>query len=550
MTMKKFLALFLSLVLLLIPLSSVVTSADVPAEGYALDAESKTYTVYTPEGYNAVAALINDGKLDYNITLANDLTFTKEGDAANFTTIGKAAAYTGTFDGAYHMLRGLQTDSDTLNGSGKADANNRYRALIGQAGEGCTVKDLAIFDSAFYGSEYVSAVIGNATDGDITVSNVHIRNTVIAGDTTSGKSVGNNVAGFCGRFNSSTAGDALFENCTVDATIRSFKNAVGICGGDNASAVNITIRNCVVAGEIETTLTAAGTGASAGFLGWTNGLELTIENSVCLATLKSAFNGCGFVNSLARNGVINMTNTFGIGPVFGEYSAKATNMTCSFTNCKVLNLTATTGTAVALWNTTPASVPGTLTIDGEGQDFLTATLPSISVGTLKTRVATMYAADPTFLTVANELVDATLVKLSGIALQGLQETAPVADALSVRFLGTIAASYTQFNALGFDVAYIAPDSTVYAAQEVAVKTVYTSILASEGGEMVAHNASDFNGAAYIFALTLEDVPATGTCVFTVTPFICSGETKLTGTAYEITYTNGAFVSSTPVVGRD
>lgn len=234
-------------------------------------------------------------QLDYNITLADDLVFTPDGDNANFETIGKAGLYTGTFDGAGHTISGLQTATDTLNGSNKADANNRYRALIGQAGGGCTVKDLTIIGSRFMGSEYVSAVIGAASGENLTVSNVHVRDTVIQGDTTDGITVGNNVGGFVGRFVGGASGDAVFENCTVDAKIRSWKNAVGICGGEASSgALNVTIRNCVVAGEIETTVAKAKQGGTAGFFGWTNGVILTIENSACIATLKSACNECVF----------------------------------------------------------------------------------------------------------------------------------------------------------------------------------------------------------------------------------------------------------------
>ena len=71
--MKKVLALFLCLVLALIPLSSVAVFAD-PPEGYELD--GTTYTVYTADGLVAFAALIQTDKLDYNITLAADIDMT------------------------------------------------------------------------------------------------------------------------------------------------------------------------------------------------------------------------------------------------------------------------------------------------------------------------------------------------------------------------------------------------------------------------------------------------------------------------------------------
>ena len=577
--MKKVLALLLSLVLILIPLSSVVVFAD-PVEGYEQD--GNTFTIYTHEGYKAVEALIKEARNadpesykevsfvpasgiadqagtaftiytteGYNvvadiitsenyetykaatITLANDLVFPDE--ANNFTILGPdKKPYCGTFDGAGHTISGLQTATDT---------STRYRALIGIAGEGCTVKDLTITNSKFVGLEYVSAIIGNAADGDITVSNVHIRNTIIAAALTNG----NNVGGLCGRFNGSTAGDALFENCTVDAKISSFRNAVGICGGEaTANALSVTIRNCVVGGEIETTVTKAKQGATSGFFGWTNGVNLTIENSACIASLKSACNECGFVDSYVRGtSKFIMTNVIGIGPAFGVY-ASGNMEEVTFTNCKALDLAAdlSTTNTVALWNK-PGEVSGVLTIDGNNEIFETATLPLGTLGDAVGIAVKSYMDNYKLFANAMDLI----TKLSGISIEGVQlsKIDDEAKTLSIRLVGTINVHYSQIEALGFSVAYTAPDSTVYNMEDAKVTTVYDSILENDDGNMVAHTASEF-GADYIFALTLKDVPAVGTCVFTVEPFAMLGTYGFGGTAYAITFTDGAFVGSTPVLG--
>ena len=542
--MKKVLALFLCLVLVLIPLSSVAAFADPPEEGYVLDEENKIYTVYTADGLLAVIALINadSEKFGYDITLANDIDLAGKEYTPLVPTYHKTNApndfYSGTFDGAGHTIRNIATATDYT---------TRYRALIGVAGNGCIVTDLTIIDGAFYGLEFVSPVIGAAVGGDIVVSNVHVSNAIVRGDSAKG----NNTAGLCGRFVDYAAGNALFENCTVDATISAFKNAAGICGGEASSgALNVTISNCVVAGEIETTVTKAKQGGTVGFFGWTNGVNLTIENSACLATLKGAVNECGFVNNLLRASTITMTNSIGIGKPFGTYNTGDMNVT--FTNCASIDLDADlkAGTTTSLWDTVPASaVPGTLTIDGDAEDFLTATMNTSTIGNLKYGVEYLCKDNAELLAKAIELVDATILKLSGVSIEGFQTSKidEVANTLSIRLAGTIDAHYTQFGSIGFDIAY-----NEYAAEEVELSTVYTAILANEDGNMETHNAAEFD-ADYIFALTLEDVPAVGTCIFTVTPFVKSELDgpevyKWTGTTYVIIFVDGAYAESMPVVG--
>ena len=58
--MKKVLALILSLVLILLPLSAVLVSAEGDGEevtpGYTLDEETKTFIVYTPDANSKTTA--------------------------------------------------------------------------------------------------------------------------------------------------------------------------------------------------------------------------------------------------------------------------------------------------------------------------------------------------------------------------------------------------------------------------------------------------------------------------------------------------------------
>ena len=417
--MKKVLALILSLVLIVLPLSGVLAFAeedlggeqivgdgsdggDGSEAGYALDEDKKTFTVSTPDGFNAVAALINGADYEtyktYNITLANDLEFVVQEGMSNFTSLGAdIKPYCGTFDGAGHTIKGLQTAVSTT------ASGDRYRALIAQAAN-CTVKNLTITDSTFTGYEYVSALIAAAV-GPVTVTNVHVRNSIILGDLTKG----NNVGGLCGRFfepkkpdgtNMPTIdGDSLFENCTVVATISSFKNAAGICAGE-ASGANqtITIRNCVVAGTYETKSTASGNG-TAGIFGFANGKsKIIIENCVSIAELIAASGEAGSMLSMVRRSEYEIKNSIGYGAFAGFIliegaSGDPVPVSIDAASAVVDPKKEESVNTVSLWGVAPTKEPPeryTLTIGGESKTFVDATTPLIDMDTAKVRIAEMY----------------------------------------------------------------------------------------------------------------------------------------------------------------
>ena len=155
MKMKIF-ALTLCLALLIVPFSSIGVFADGATDlGYTVDETAKTYTVTTADGLLAVAALVNAGTTDYNITLAADIDLAGK----TWTSIGTSSnAYKGVFDGANFTIKNLTYVIE------KTDENvakkNVYVSLIGKANEGCAVKNLKITGFNLQGVEFVSAVIG------------------------------------------------------------------------------------------------------------------------------------------------------------------------------------------------------------------------------------------------------------------------------------------------------------------------------------------------------------------------------------------------------
>ena len=265
---KRFFALALCMVLLLLPFATIGAAATTDT-GYTLN--EKTYTVTTAKGLLAVAAEINAGKNDYNITLAADIDLNGE----VWTPIGTLEKiYKGTFDGAGFTIKNLKN-------SVAAGEN----ALIGQATGGCVVKNLNLTNIEIKTDTNAAAVIGvtlkNAV-GLVTIENVHIRNAKIEATTKNYAYAG----GFIGQAGTT---QTVIKNCSIVATINSMGRAGGVIGGESlkSDATNnfIEIENVIVAGTFSCGVTNKnGTGAGA-FLGYHSTMPLKLTNCVTIAEL-------------------------------------------------------------------------------------------------------------------------------------------------------------------------------------------------------------------------------------------------------------------------
>ena len=422
--MKKLIAITLCLILVLVPCFSVFTYADEETgsgevAGYTLDTETKTFTVSTPAGLNAVRDLINNPDQNaelqsYNIVLDADLDFEAAfGGERNWTPIGYTSAdqktyypFCGTFDGAGHTIKGLYTVSTA--------GGKRFQALIG-VGIGCTIKNVTVADSTFEGLEFVAGILAVDDGGDVVIQNCHVLNCTI----NAAKSNGNNVGGIVGRFRggqtaTGIAGfkvnSVLIENCTVLANMDSFRNIGGICGGEAVGAADVwtaTFRNCVAGGNY-TYYNKASDGASgifaynAGNNADTEAASMTIifENCVSVANITNAAEGgnnlIGSIMHMLRDGAYTMTNCIGMG----AYSANFVGMRTAFhvltvDNCAIYDPEATEAGTASFWVdagtvTEPAEGTGTIKIDGEAATFKDATLPVITTQQLTERVIALY----------------------------------------------------------------------------------------------------------------------------------------------------------------
>lgn len=115
-----------------------------------------TYTVYNATGLQEVNWLVRNN-LSANITLAGDIALSTPSDGgSNWTPIGSnQEAYTGTFDGAGHTIRGL-----VINRS------SNYQGLIGYLGKG-TVKNVTIEGCTITGESSIGGIAGGNEGGII-----------------------------------------------------------------------------------------------------------------------------------------------------------------------------------------------------------------------------------------------------------------------------------------------------------------------------------------------------------------------------------------------
>lgn len=127
------------------------------------------------------------------------------------------------------------------------------------------------------------------------------------------------------------------------------------------------------------------------------------------------------------------------------------------------------------------------------------------------------------------------------------QAADMGETYGIRFLATTdnKTDYSAYQAVGFDFMLAGKTKKV----EKTCEFVYDSVTANYGATTVS--AKD-HGANYIYACTIEGLAKTGTYTFTVTPWTLAkgeGAEKAYGTAYTVVYTDGAFVSATPVAAN-
>ena len=132
-------------------------------------------------------------------------------------------------------------------------------------------------------------------------------------------------------------------------------------------------------------------------------------------------------------------------------------------------------------------------------------------------------------------------------LAGVQDGKSADGSLSVRFIATLQ-NTLRYERVGFKI-------TVNGGAEksISCKYVYLKLTATENGAQAEVSAAQLGGS-YLYALTVNEIPATGTVTFTVIPFaddmegVENPQTYL-GSGYTVTYVDGVYVGATPIAAK-
>ena len=199
-------------------------------KGYTDDGQDN-YTVTTAEGLKAVADIANNGNLDINITLTDDIDLTGK----EWTPIGidYNPQYTGTFDGNGKTITGL-----------KITGSNNYAGLFGHIGSGGKVMNVKLEGVLIESDNETSTVGGVAGWSYGTIENCSVSGRV------SGSGKNGSAGGVVGYQNG-----GFLTGCSSSAKV----NAGGIAGGvAGTSGLDATLTACYATGDV--TLESSGTG--------------------------------------------------------------------------------------------------------------------------------------------------------------------------------------------------------------------------------------------------------------------------------------------------
>ena len=122
--------------------------------------------------------------------------------------------------------------------------------------------------------------------------------------------------------------------------------------------------------------------------------------------------------------------------------------------------------------------------------------------------------------------------------EGVQE-GTVDDVFSVRFVGTV--DSLNYSEVGFKITAMDGEKS----WTKSTNTVYSKLIGNTDTGIVEYTKENLAGE-YIYALTIQDVPTTGTVTFNVTTYGIVDGVEIAGTTYAVTYTDGAYVGTVAV----
>ena len=238
--------------------------------GYTIEGNG-SYTVTSADGLMNIAKLVNGGKSDINITLDTDIDLTGK----DWTPIGTDYdnAYTGTFDGRGHTIKGLTVTT-----------NDQFVGLFGYLDKAGTVKNV-VMEGIQITSNHV--LMSGNTGGVVGSSWGTIENCSVSGSVSGTNCVGGVVGG-------QKAGSII--GCSSSATVKGTRYVGGVAGEKQGTMIA-----CYATGDVTLEIDSQRDLSGGGVVGFNIGSRVL----ACYAT--------GNVNSKGRS-----TGNVHIGGLFGD----------------------------------------------------------------------------------------------------------------------------------------------------------------------------------------------------------------------------------------
>lgn len=470
---------------------------------------------------------------------------------------GGFAAYPGenvSFDNCFHY------GDITVTGT---SSNCRVGGFVGQWG---AIKTLQVQNSANYGNitttdsaDYVGGIIPGFESTMTTANFTNVKNYgAITG--------ANKVGGIVGRVNSSAI--VYFNHVANYGAVNSKKSngdgVGGLVGGLEGTSCNVTVSDCANYGDL---ISNVGKNRG-GLVGYWGGKMLTVNGFLNMGDIKQSQSYCGGVIGNAAK-TVTLENCVSLGDLSGQSETGglignvgegATVKNClsagtvEYYNPKWGNLT-----CGALFGSGASMVTASDNFYWVQQGFAELNQTSVSVDgkdkTVKTNVdggaaladwaavVTKLNAEPFGKVWGGFKLNATSdgAVLATPTFVGIQDGVENNGTFSVRLVAVLQDTL-DYERVGFKISANSGEMVSYSC-----KSVYTTLLATENGKQTQLTAESLGGA-YIYALSVNGIPTSGTVTFTVTAFAddmgnAVGADDHVGTTYTITYVDGVYQSA-------
>ena len=543
--MKKFLAILLTL-LMVLPVFSVMVIAEAAPDQNA-EPGSEAYTAWLKsEGYVAVTSgddlsakikadpagkyyfatdivwaealfvdttftgvIDGNGKTLYNI---QDWLFRYlSGTVRNFSVSQyKAPDSTETYT-AYGIVGYLQDNAvmENIDNYSKLDyVGNAYGHFVKQIDKG----DVKIVNCNNYGWANAYQSNNHKLGGFVFAVNggkVTFENCVNYGDIT-----GSQVGGFVGTIGTSNEVTVFFKNCVNEGTITGLagSGAYGIAGGfigdtnnkGTGTTINLTFENCTNTGDVLRKDGGANNkqAAQGGFIGWIKATTLNLTMTNCVVK-DCSVDGTGTNNTASGSGEAS--------GLIGRLIPNSADSTVSISNCTVENVVVegnNGGRKFAF-------------LCGNGDYPVTLTNCYANNVTYSNGSAAYFTNND-----AGVKLEYNVTEESAVVTINKAQQAANGD---VRFIGTV--NGLGFAEIGYYISYNGK------AIKLTTNTVYNSLNANYGESQIT--AASLN-AAFLTAVVMKNVTADFNGTVKVTPFVKNLDGTYTyGKTKAISFTNGA-----------